>query len=168
MRARYTVLTLIFMLLELLAAVASSLGVRRASTTHSDHFKASKEVSSDLPSSIESAQDQDYSNRLLGTSEAEDDSKENETQATTDADGDTEERTINRAMTAKLKVEQEAFTMRLAYKYWFDGGKTVADVRLIMGLPAKGDDIGHANWGNSKIIGSFEGGGDYSRQRRYS
>ncbi|OWZ21793.1 RxLR effector protein [Phytophthora megakarya] len=37
--------------------------------------------------------------------------------------------------------------MRMAYQHWFEGGKTTADVRLIMSLPAKGEAVNAPNWG---------------------
>ncbi|KAK1942794.1 hypothetical protein P3T76_005431 [Phytophthora citrophthora] len=59
---------------------------------------------------------------------------------------DTEERAIDAAIIARLNDEWQAAVMRAAYAHWFEGGKTKADVRLIMGLPATGEAVGYANW----------------------
>ncbi|KAG6958259.1 hypothetical protein JG687_00009495 [Phytophthora cactorum] len=61
---------------------------------------------------------------------------------------DDEEERINAAtMLGKGNAEWDDALMRLAYSHWFEGGKTIDDVRLIMSLPAKGEAVGHENWG---------------------
>eukprot|EP00644_Phytophthora_capsici_P001139 jgi/Phyca11/129643/e_gw1.86.164.1 len=59
---------------------------------------------------------------------------------------ETEERAIDAAMIARLNDEWQAAVMRAAYAHWFEGGKTKADVRLIMSLPPTGEAVGYANW----------------------
>ncbi|KAG3163011.1 hypothetical protein PI126_g5741 [Phytophthora idaei] len=50
-------------------------------------------------------------------------------------------------MLGKGNAEWDDALMRLAYSHWFEGGKTIDDVQLIMSLPAKGEAVGHDNWG---------------------
>nr|QMU24832.1 PaRXLR8 [Phytophthora agathidicida] len=99
--------------------------------THADQLKMSKS----LPATIELVK---HDKRLLRGYIFGDTKEIEEVTA--------EERALDAATLDKMKAETEAIIMRMAYKHWFDGGKTSADVRLIMGLPAKGDAAGHANW----------------------
>jgi hypothetical protein len=57
----------------------------------------------------------------------------------------------------KYVKEQEAYAAKMAqvaaiklklgtYKDWFFAKKSFAEIRSILGLPAKGDAVGHANW----------------------
>ncbi|GMF50823.1 unnamed protein product [Phytophthora fragariaefolia] len=57
-----------------------------------------------------------------------------------------EERAIDQATIAKMRAEMEAINLRLNYRDWFQGGKTLEQVRAILRLPAKGDAVGHVNW----------------------
>ncbi|KAG7383981.1 hypothetical protein PHYPSEUDO_003150 [Phytophthora pseudosyringae] len=114
------------------AAAALTCSGALAVVAHSDPLKASKVVGSDLFPPLEpTVEDENCHKRLLRT----------------DEDDNPEERAINPATFARMDENWKDAVLRAAYQHWFEGGKTKADVRLMMGLPAKGEAVSYANWG---------------------
>ncbi|ETP53646.1 hypothetical protein F442_01463 [Phytophthora nicotianae P10297] len=104
-----------------------------------DRFSA---TIADLVSPVEAKIQHNYDKRWLRGYATENTGADNNS-----AEATTEERANAVTTLGKGNPEWEAAVMRLAYQHWFDGGKTLDDVRLIMSLPAKGEAVGHTNWG---------------------
>ncbi|KAG6617215.1 putative PexRD1 secreted RxLR effector peptide [Phytophthora cinnamomi] len=49
-------------------------------------------------------------------------------------------------MVAKMRAEMEAIDMKFNFRDWFQSGKTLEQVRSILGLPATGEAASHINW----------------------
>ncbi|KUF87118.1 hypothetical protein AM588_10001402 [Phytophthora nicotianae] len=111
-----------------------------------DRFSA---TIADLVSPVEAKIQHNYDKRWLRGYATENTGADNNS-----ADATTEERANAVTTLGKGNPEWEAAVMRLAYQHWFDGGKTLDDVRLIMSLPAKGEAVGHTNWGNTSSMWS--------------
>ncbi|KAE8893884.1 hypothetical protein PF002_g10706 [Phytophthora fragariae] len=90
------------------------------------------------PEQLEGLQQGVSSDRLLQMTPDKDD-------GTADED-DTDERAIDPATVAKMRAELEAIDTKLNFRDWFRGGATIEQVRSFLGLPAKGEAVGHANW----------------------
>ncbi|KAH7485148.1 RxLR effector protein PexRD1 [Phytophthora ramorum] len=83
------------------------------------------------------------SNEAVGL---ENDSVADNDNGTADESGGSEERAIDPAVIAKFEAKMDDVKVEAMFRHWFQGGKTLADVRTLLSLPAKGDAVTYAHW----------------------